>query len=538
MTLLELRNAMELGRGIAPGKTADPIPDNSWPRDMLDSMPKSMLELMRHFRWERGWQGSGAFCQLALQHSLGRQTLRECFLAIDEHNPPTSLREAFGRLGFPLGGGVTALPPGQFSLRDAGRRVLAPTGVPIRFLSYNTYLLRGLEIPFGRWLDDALGWDALDLFDIPLGGGLLAALGLTSLPGLAIVEILDLAGFTPSSVIQKITGIDLNIHLGEKPAIEARGFEMGPALSPFDICCLCEVWTDDSRDRIVSRLTGGQWQAISGPDDSGSFILTGAGLLFLAKNHNVVRTERMVYDNRGDRKHDSDAWSNKGAMLNEVDLGFANVEFYQTHLFYGDGIADNFPISIPGIRNSTDGERMDVWRAELNELADFYRRHHNPANIAIITGDFNMSGSSLREYVEVRHVMDSLGMRDLWAWDVYSNEPSEGLTCRFTDGDIGNWVRNFDAQCAYVPPTPVPVAKQGDQVIGTCDDHPLMHKEVRKGVGRYDFLFLQMPVSGQRGRVEVSRSFRRPFRRVHDNDGERYLSDHMGMDVTLFISPT
>ena len=544
MTFLELRNAMELGASMGSGKKADPVPDESWPKDMLDSMPTSMLELMRRFRWEQGWQGSGPFCQQALQHTLDRQTLRECCLAIDEGNPPRSLREAYGRLGFPSSGGVTTLPGGQFSLRDTARRVLAPDAVPLRFLSYNTYLLQGIEIPFGRWIDDEIGWDALDWFGIPFDEGLLVALGIVSFPGLVLAEILSIAGVTPSSVVKTITGIDLNIHLGTKPAFEARSREMGPALSPFDVCCLCEVWTNETRDHIVSGLRDGQWRAVSGPDDSGSFILAGSGLLFLAKNRDIVRTERMIYGNRGERNHDSDAWSNKGVLLNEIDLGFANVEFYQTHLYYGGGIEDNLPLALvvivkaagSAIRNPTDQERMSVWRDELKELSDFYQRHHNPANIAIITGDFNMSGSSLRQYVEIRRVMDGLGMRDLWAWDVYGNEPSEGLTCRFTDGDEGGWVRNFDAQCDFVPPNSLDAEMTGSS--GTCNDHRLMLQKAREGVGRYDFLFLQMPAASQRGRVEVCRSFRRPFRRVHESDGEVYLSDHMGMDVTLFVSKT
>jgi hypothetical protein len=509
MTFTELRNKLE--------------PVRDW-------QPESMLELMRRIRWAGGRQGSGPFCQRSLQHTLDRQTLRECCLAIDAQNPPTSLRDAFGRLGFPLGGGVTALPAGPLSLGAAARRVIGRDAVPLRFLSYNTYLLQGLQIPLGDWIDDAVGWDALKWFGIPFGGALLVLLGIQSIPGLAVAEILSLAGVTPSSVVHRILGIDLNgIQFGAKRALEARASEMGPALSPYDICCLSEVWTEESRNRIVSQLSGGQWQSVSGPDKSGAFILTGSGLFFLAKNRNITRTETMIYDDRGERNRDSDAWSNKGVMLNEIDLGFARVEFFQTHLYYGGGIKDNLPGFLPGFKDPSTDDRFGVWRAELGELADFYRRRHRPENVAIITGDFNMSGSSLREYLEIRRVMDGLGMRDLWAWDVYENEPSEGLTCRFTDGDIEQWVSDFDAQCAYVPSKDDPES---------CNDRTLLPALPRDGVGRYDFVFMQSPSAGQRGRVEVSRSVRRPFKRLVPSDRELFLSDHMGVDLTLFVSPT
>lgn len=491
--------------------------------------PESMMELMRRLRWPWGWEGSGPFCQRALQRTLNRTSLRECCRAIDGENPPASVREAYGRIGFPLGGGITPRPAGEVSLRSAARRVLAPDVVSLRFLSYNTYLLQGLQIPLGDWIDDAVGWDALRWFGIPFGGALLALLGIVSIPTLAIEAILKLAGFTPSSAIRTITGFDLNgIRIEPKPALEDRASEMGPPFSDYDICCLCEVWTGDSRARIEAGLGGGQWLSAAGPDSSGAWILNSSGLLFLAKNRNIVRTERMIYDNRGDRIRDMDPWSNKGAMLNEVDLGFGRIEFFQTHLFYGGGIADNVPLAhFVGIEDPTPAERMAVQRAELRQLADFYREHHRPENVAIITGDFNMSGSNLHEYVEVRHVMDDLGMRDLWAWDVYENEPSEGLTCRFTDGDKENWVRDFDAQCSYRP------SKASPQ---SCNDRTSLPFPPRDGVGRYDLIFLQMPTA-ERVRVEVSRSLRRPFKRLQPSDGERFLSDHMGMDVTLFVSP-
>jgi hypothetical protein len=483
--------------------------------------PESMVALMRRLRWPSAWEGSGPFCLRALQRSLDRTSLRDCCRAIDAANPPTSLRGAFGRMGFPLGGGVTTRPPGDLSLHSAARRVLAPDVVSLRFLSYNTYLLPGPQIPFGDWIDDAVGWDALRWFGIPFGSELLVLLGIVSIPTLAVAAILKLAGVTPSSVIRTFTLIDLNaIRFGAKPALNERALEMGPVFGAYDICCLCEVFVDDTRARIVAGLGGGNWQSAAGPDASGAWIALESGLFFLARNRNITRTERMVYENRGERIRDADAWSNKGAMLNEIDLGFGKIEFFQTHFFYGGGL--------PLVDDPTPQERMAVWRDELRQLAEFYRDHHRAGNVAVITGDFNLSGANLQEYVEVRRVMDSLGLRDLWAWDVYGNEPSEGITSRFTDGDEAGWVRDFDGQCFYTPSRADPQS---------CDDHAAMPAAPRAGVGRYDFVFMQMPAPDQTVRVEVSRSVRRPFKRAQPTEGEAFLSDHMGMDLTLFVSP-
>ena len=499
---------------------------------VADWQPKGMRELARRLRWEQGWQGAGPLSYRNLKRTVGGDTLRQTLRAIDNGNPPKSLRQAYERLGFPPGGGVTRLPDGPISLRSIARRIQAPETVRLKFLSYNTYLLQGLQIPLGRWIDDAVGWDALSWFGIPFGGALLTLLGLTSIPGLVVATILEAAGYTPSKVINKITGIDLNgIKIGAKPALEARSSELGSILSNYDVCCLCEVWTQDSRDRILNDLDSRMWESAAGPDESGAFILNSSGLFFLAKNRQIVKTERMIYSDRGSKNRDTDAWSNKGAMLNIIDLGFGQFELFQTHLCFGGGIKDNVRVSTPGISDPTDEDRMNVWHAELAELADFYRSHHQPQNVAIITGDFNMNGTNVREYAEIRRVMDSLGLRDLWAWDVYDHHPSEGLTCRFTDGDESNWIRNFDTQCDYLP---------GPQDQQYCDDRtfiPAPKTKPPQGVGRYDFLFAQNPTSAHQYNLEVSRILRRPFPRAHPSDGESYLSDHLGLDVTLYLSP-
>jgi len=494
-----------------------------------DGRSKSLRELSRHIRWEKGWQGVGALSYRNLKHTVGGDSMSQTFRAIDGNNPPQSLRQAYDRLGFPLGGGITRLPDEPISLRQIARRTVAPDVVSLRWLSYNTYLLPGFQIPFGRWIDDSVGWDALSWFGIPFGGSLLVILGLTSLPGLAVATILKLAGFAPSKVIQQITGLDLNsvVSIGAKPALEARASEMGAVFSEYDVCCLCEVFTNDSRDRIFSDLANGAWRAAAGPDESGSFTFLGSGLFFLERNRPIVQTERMIFADRGNRRKDSDAWSNKGAMLNVIDLGFGQLEVFQTHLYYGGGLPE---VPILTEQPSYD-ERMNVWRAELAELAEFYRQHHQPQNVAVLTGDFNMSGVNVREYAELRRMIDSLNLHDLWAWDIYRHHPSEGLTCRFTDGDESGWKRDFADECASLTQPDC----QGRR-CEYCDDRPFMPPPV-SGVGRYDFIFVERPIPSHRYNLEVSSVLRRPFPRQTVTESEAFLSDHLGLELMLIASP-
>jgi hypothetical protein len=515
----------------------DPIPE--W-------RPKGLREVNRRLRWERGWQGTGPLSARSLLRTVGGSTLLQAFQAIDSGNPPKSLRRAYEKLKFPLGGGVTRVPPGPVSLREIARRIQGPRGVRLRFLSYNTYLLPGGSIPFGRWIDETVGWDALAWFGIPFGPGLLAYFGLVPFPGVVVAVALEAAGFKPSKVIEAITGIDLDTvaSKGAKPALLDRARFLGPTLGVYDVCCLCEVFTDEARQVIRAGIeqtnAGPPFAATAGPDESGSWTLAGSGLFFLAKRAwPIVKTERLIFENRGGKRKDTDAWANKGILLNVLDLGFGRLELFQTHLYYGNDI----PKILLFTDRPTDQERLAVQRDELAEIADFYRHHHRPENVALVTGDFNMGGGDVRHYAEIRRTMDSLNLRDLWAWDVYRNNPSEGNTCRFTDGeDRNDWEREFQESAAPNPKGANVCLRQKQpgasaQWQDYCDDRSF-HPPPHRGVGRYDYIFVEQPTAAHRYTLEVSRLLRRPFPLINlEYEGETYLSDHLGLELTLYCSP-
>ena len=300
------------------------------------------------------------------------------------------------------------------------------------------------------------------------------------------------------------------VNIAAKPARAERATELGQTLGAYDVCCLSEVFTSDSRDRIVAGLDGAVWKTNMGSDDS--------GLFFLAKGRPIAPPETMIFSNRGERLRDSDAWSKKGILFNVIDVGLGKLEVFQSHLFYGGGL--------PGIDEPSEDDRMLVRRAELAELADFYRRHHRPKNIAVVTGDFNINGADPRQYAAVRETMDSLNLHDLWSWDVYEQDPNQGYTCRFTDGPEEGWWRNFLPICA-------PIGIGAGLAEDYCHDYLTYGKQPR-GVGRYDYIFVERPTNAH---LEVSRILRRPFQRNRVTHKEQYLSDHLGLDVTIYLSP-
>lgn len=484
--------------------------------------------LLARIRWESEWQGTGPS---SLRMLTRGRTLRDTLDAILPPGAPRSFLEAQTLTGMPASGQSTQLPA-QLSLRSAAERVAGPQTAQIRLLAYNTYLLPGLVLPVGRWLDEALGWDALSCFGIPLGGAILASFGLTTPAGMAIVAALDLAGITPSAVIKKMTGIDLrDIRVQAKPALDARASELPEVLCHYDICCLCEVFTADTKRRIIDGLNSkgqGHWRAKAGPNEDASWTLAGSGLYFAARDRPIAQTECTVFGNLGEKLRDSDAWSRKGAMLNTIDLGFGKLELFQTHLFFGGGL--------PTAADPLPEQRRQVQRAELDELARFYEKHHDPANVAIVVGDFNLDGTDPVSYSLIHRLMNRLRLHDLWAWDVYGHRPYTGLTNRFTDGPEERWQRTFEEQCSPRSDSGNFQPNAADPTAVHCEDGPAVARPY-EGVGRFDYILVERPNPAHRYTLETSRPLRRPFRRRKPSEGESFLSDHMGLDLTLYCRP-
>lgn len=438
-------------------------------------------------------------------------------------------------------------PQRPVSFRHIAERIAGPRTERLRFLSYNTYVLPGFSPPIGRWIDDTIGWDALSWFGIPAGGGaLLAYLGIVSIPGLVAGEILKELGWTPSKVLKDVANIDLDalVHIGAKPTRKQRADVIGRHLigvNVYDVCCLCEVFDEEVRKRILGTLDA-SWDHCVGPDESGAWKVLGSGLMFLARRWPIVRHEQLKFSNVGDHKRDSDAWANKGILLNVLKMGAGELEIYQTHTFYGGGleiVSDPSPEEQRAVRRA-------VIRAELDEIINFYNNHHNPRNVAVITGDFNLNGVDVNgEYADLARAFQKINVRDAWTYSGQGHRNDAGYTCRYTDGPEDENEKNFDNEIGGKRKLlEQDASTQASKMLTTyCEDDAVPENyqsmSPRTGAGRMDYVFIENPTAEHSYRLDVSRILRRPFPwETHDGDQhELFLSDHMGLDCTFFITP-
>lgn len=234
----------------------------------------------------------------------------------------------------------------------------------VRVLFYNTFLLRVLRLPGGRW-----------------------------------------------------------VHT--KPAVEPRVDEIAGALAAasYDVAALAEVFSSHDRERLVRRATGAAPDAdhlAVGPPARPPSTLTSSGLATLSA-HPIVRSATHVLRHRGRRLRDSDVWASKGVLLTEVDLGQAgNLELYSTHLMYGGDL-------VRSEARHRNPELHDVRQAQVEELLAFVDATHRPGNVALVVGDFNIdaegrgpngrapSVEGADAAARLAESMDRAGFDDVWA---------------------------------------------------------------------------------------------------------------------------
>lgn len=363
---------------------------------------------------------------------------------------------------------------------------------------------------------------------------------------------------------------------GEKPEVNPRAREIGRAIddSEYDIVALGEVFRRKQLTRITPEITGvspenlrrGPLKSeIRRPVPSGIRRLawrrriTSSGLVTVATSPRIVHSETVVFSNRGSALLDADAWSAKGVLMVELDLGVGNVDLYSTHFFAGGGIPGGARVIVArwgtGVIESTRADKADVKRSEIHDLVEFIGRTHTPENVAVVVGDFNINANfamNPRLSAAEREVDRDLHQDFIDAMS--SIELMDGSVSEFRDAWLsrgrGTGGTSFDKEdrndtvCVFDTSNPP----------FFCDD------TFPTDNGRIDYMFVEEPRDSHSLNLDVSRVRRRPFWREFGIPGSFwffpfeglpfpldwllspiqrrpiYMSDHLGLEVELLAS--
>lgn len=446
--------------------------------------------------------------------------------------------------------------PAQVSLGEISERHVRPDSVRLRFLAYNTFLMRvrlalakGLaDMSTPREVMEALQVDPrklLDHFDVCdlLPSGPVFVPGpreLCHAAGDAVDFVIDQMGGVDAAVNAVISamgtekaieialgiaGVPETIELQAKPALAARAREIGDTLrnDGYDLAALCEVWNAEYRADLLAhwQLPASDTHMGLGKPEGDAFL--GDGLLVGSPGGRIIELRRHSYQARGidrwpgqvlDMVADDELWAGKGVLLARVDVGVGIVDLYLTHLYFGTGLAGTdvsqyFPHVVP----PSNQERRDVRQAQLQELSAFITATHRPEHVAVVCGDFNIDASGRDpEYGGHDALSDFIAhhnLEDRWI------SPHAGL--------MGSTGGDFEQIC--------PLPQSGD--LRFCDD-PAVSDD--SGGYRIDFVLIERAAPQHVFDLDCTRVRRRPFPRPQATGGQAHMSDHLGLDCTWLAS--
>lgn len=331
-----------------------------------------------------------------------------------------------------------------------------------------------------------------------------------------------------------------------KPAVRARAHEIGRFIRDrIQMAALAEVWLDRERDRILSEWPDGsrpRSPGSGGPPhrvhDTGRIMSRSSGLLTISQVSPIVdRKSRKFGAEEG-----GDAWAAKGVLLAVIDVGMgpSRLEVYSTHL------------------NASRRHRPVRFR-QLLDLAQFIRDTHNPANPAIIAGDFNIHRHSselkeprriLKDYSGPRDridpfrelllsqpgpltefdvptiLMNAIGFKDLWEW---------------RNGTLGY------TSYMEVPGVPERICRGSTAADGMryCDDFrdppdlAALGEDASKS-DRLDYVFTNQASEAHSFTLDFTRPRRLTVVRppsAPDRDRAPFISDHLGIATRLLLVP-
>jgi hypothetical protein len=446
---------------------------------------------------------------------------------------------------------------GTVSLAQLGGRHTHPESVRLRFLWYNTYLMR-VSLALAKGLADAATArevmealnvtprQLLDEYDVcnllPSGPGPVPGpREACELAGNAVNFVIDWLGGVDAAVnavidrlgaekaieiVLRIAGVPGVIELKAKPALKPRAREIGEVLrgDGYDVAALCETWNADLRTELLGawQLPASGKHRAAGKKEGDAFL--GDGLLFGSPPGRILEVVRHGYETRGisrpagrvfDMIADDELWAEKGALLVRIDAGVGVVDLYLTHLYFGTGLAGSDVAQYFGhVAPPNNSERREVRAAQLEELSGFIEATHHPQNVALVCGDFNIDATgrdpdyggldALKAFIE-RH-----RLQDRWS------RPHDDLP-----GSTGG---SFGKICGIQHPADARF----------CLDSAVA--EANHGY-RIDLLLAEEPTSQHAFMLDVTRVRRRSFPRPQITEGQAHMSDHLGLDCTLLASP-
>lgn len=379
-----------------------------------------------------------------------------------------------------------------------------------RFLFYNCFLMPGLQLDVG-----------------PRG---LAQLGLgLAQIGLLLGQRLARGPGKPLQLSPTLGRLDPGLSGGPTVGIAAasefkrRATEIGAMVArEYDIAALCEVFTPPTRRLLLdaAHSPGRPLQHAAGPPAGSGLSRVDSGLLTLCvgQGRRLVGHRRAPFSHHGDLLREGDAWATKGMLCCEIDLGPGTLELYSAHMLAGnDLLASERPLlrrRFPRLPH----ERLVALRlAQLDDLLRFYDQHHDPRNLAMMVGDFNLAATDPLSHDGLVHRMSARGFMDAWALGAGRHPGNRGDTCASSGGGLSSRLERLG-----------PVDERG------CLREDLPAPQPTK---RLDYIFVQQPDPAHDFALEVGPVRRRVFPRAPGRaGGERYLSDHVGLEVTLTAS--
>lgn len=450
---------------------------------------------------------------------------------------------------------IGEVPSGSFA--EMAERHTRPESVRLRFLWYNTFLMR-VRLAVAKGLSDAatpreimeaLNVDPrilLEHYDVCnlLPSGPLMAPGpreLCKAAGDAVGFVINHLGGV-DAVVNKIieaigaekaieialraVGVPSELELQAKPALGPRAIEIGDMLRDdgYHLAALCEVWNAEYRKDLVAhwQLPKSTRHLAVGQAEGDAFL--GDGLLSGSHDGRIVEVQRRGYHTRGidrtpgsvlDMLADDELWAQKAVLLLRIDVGVGMIDLYVTHLYFGTGLAGSdvgkFFAQLTPPNNS---ERTGVRSAQLEELGQFITDTHHSQHIAVVCGDFNIDASA--------HDPDYGGVDALQHFIASHNLEDRWLT---PHADVmGSTGGDFTKICA--------TSQLGDSRF--CFDVTAVGQT--QGY-RIDYVLVEKPTAQHGFMLDVTRVRRRSFLRPQVTDDQAYMSDHLGLDCTFLASP-